>query len=599
MDPAIKNAIDDRRASGKTDEEIIQEFVTSGYPEDVARAHVTEAVVQTGVAIPAPNTATPEPSTDDSLSTPTSHKSIFLPILIGLTLVFVLATGALVALGQINPVAMINGLFGKAPYTSETDLLVGISKDLADTTYADLMLEVGAELLPEDPSLNVQQSEEIDELFSALSMFGVSLPSEGHAKLTLDAEYDFRESKENFDFTGQFRLDVLMEPFIFKGALSVMKVEEKGYFRIDDLPTLFESSLKESGMPLEQWVEIEDVEQIMETQSDPRGFMPLMQVPAPLPLVQNYTDSLQQWGSTVVESANSLKTNPPNRMVANIIQAEPKLPSLSEADQEALARAVIENPPFVFVGEPKMVEGDGDVYFVYEVDLDHGGLASFVELAVESSDDLRDSFDAEEFYEEFTPEFVDKVNQMTELYFHVYADGSFKEYRTESYIQPSDADSVVHLFFRFGFVSLDNAPKIVAPTEVFEKTMEELIAEEEAKQEQARMEARDSSIKFAANRLRTIAEIHYAENGFSYAGFCNTDEVASQVNYINRNLQGALVPTLGGTNQPKIRCNQGQSAYAFATPLPSDPENKLYCIDSTGYADEVDSFAETASSCTE
>ncbi|MDD5606322.1 MAG: type II secretion system protein [Candidatus Pacebacteria bacterium] len=90
----------------------------------------------------------------------------------------------------------------------------------------------------------------------------------------------------------------------------------------------------------------------------------------------------------------------------------------------------------------------------------------------------------------------------------------------------------------------------------------------------ARKRAQDATVEAQLSQIRSIAEIHAMDNDYSYDDLCTqTTPGTYDVAEIQAIAEG--LPTT-------LTCNDGAAAYCVSAPSVSDPDNKIYCLDSTG-----------------
>lgn len=142
--------------------------------------------------------------------------------------------------------------------------------------------------------------------------------------------------------------------------------------------------------------------------------------------------------------------------------------------------------------------------------------------------------------------------------------------------------------FRFEFdmttTRQNDALDITAPEDVHPETLEEIIM---GHVEEARQKGSEASIKQSMHNIRAQAELVYNQDSFSYSEVCANETVQALLFAIVDNYPYSPDTERDGVSAPgKIVCNDTDNAYAIITPLASD-QSISYCIDSTGFADEV------------
>lgn len=612
MRQQIEQAIADRRAIGKSDEDIIAEFVAAGYPVEQARELVrpSQPVPQ---SIPAPTipVATPQaaetnpaPATDYNPAPTTEPKGIRWPLFaaIGggvLAIVVLLA----IVLSRFDGISWLSTLLTGSPYADEGSFTSGLVLTAGNSRYLDLQATAGAEFVSADESLPIKRSPEIDEAFAFLQLLGVEFQSEGHARIGMNGQFDYRD-EEAIEFSADINADVLLEPFIFKAAGSVRQADDRSFVRVTDVPTLFESSIE--WMPLGEWVEVESVTSGLDSgvgvpppgllfQALPTrnvSFDTVMELVRPLRIVSAFEENRPKWSEM---------------LPAQLAQAVPvpEDPTLTEEQIQRLADALVERPPFVFVGEPVRESDEHGRVYVYEVDLEYDNLIHLLALTADGEISTRPVTPdmLADIEDEIPRDVIEQFNELTEMRFFVRSNGDFTGYELETYVQPTDARSALHVYVESHWWPLDEGTNISVPPNVHPQTLEELVEEYERSQPQfpglfgpspaAVSSGQNASIQQSLGNIRSQAEIVYNRNGdFNYSQVCEDAQVQSLMQAAADDGGSGLVFTKNSSSAYYVTCNDSAGAYAVAAPLNTDPEDflattELWCIDSTGFAGRV------------
>ena len=113
---------------------------------------------------------------------------------------------------------------------------------------------------------------------------------------------------------------------------------------------------------------------------------------------------------------------------------------------------------------------------------------------------------------------------------------------------------------------------------------------------------KDASIKQSLSNVRSLAEISYNENNFSYSNVCinaSSNRIVSLLDSAKSKLPSTTKPTnfslgISSTNN-EITCHATAENYAVISPLNLDT---AYCVDSAGFAGIVAADAITANDLT-
>ncbi len=98
----------------------------------------------------------------------------------------------------------------------------------------------------------------------------------------------------------------------------------------------------------------------------------------------------------------------------------------------------------------------------------------------------------------------------------------------------------------------------------------------------ARKSGNDAALKQSMASVRSQAEIHYNENGFSYATFCDSGTLASA----NAALRDSIRNNSSDNTNPV--CTSSADAWAASARISDNPGTtaRYWCVDSTGAARE-------------
>jgi prepilin-type N-terminal cleavage/methylation domain-containing protein len=105
----------------------------------------------------------------------------------------------------------------------------------------------------------------------------------------------------------------------------------------------------------------------------------------------------------------------------------------------------------------------------------------------------------------------------------------------------------------------------------------------------ARQKGADAGIQGNLDTIRTQAEIAAGNNNNSYATICTADSTITNALAAARTASGATAvnTTLATAGTlTTVTCHSNATAWAVEAPLKSDP-TKMWCVDSTGYANSV------------
>lgn len=592
MEDVIIAAIKERVSLGQDKATIIAELQEKGYEAELAEQYYAKATAATpATAIPVPPPVPPVPTAPEasptpvadtvspevaSLATPTKTPG-YVTLGIVCLIISILVAGGYWLYTQVSPVSLTS-FFGAAPYSTETEFTRGILQSSRDLTAHSFNLEYGIYFEPraeDTPVLDTEWSNELEELGDFANF---TLPDEGSISFTAAGLVDARD-QENPEFDIDMQGSVLVEPIAMSMAGSLRLTDKRLYGRIDDLPvsSMFADQYLEelaSAFPLETWVLLLDIAELEEQFGSGLDDMLIPGLPQVLdtetaPALSN--TAVPDWTAAMSASpvmAYGLGSLSPNEEEA-------------EAIAMALYEAAVEETPFVFAGEPVRVERNGERLFEYTIDLRRDRLLAFADALGQKLVGATEDFtirDHEQMMEEL-PDMLpeqsgfDEFNRLVDVVYSVRPDGQIAGFRIESTVT-SPRESVtgqVRLLFEMMVSPQNDGLEITEPADVHPQSLVEM---EEERRKQQVMERHDNSIRWQFNSLRSSAEIHYNESGFSYAGFCDSSDVASLSFWID---------------DLDITCNDSDDAYAVYAPFKL--KEGLYCVDSTGFANSVKTVA--------
>jgi hypothetical protein len=404
------------------------------------------------------------------------------------------------------------------------------------------------------------------------------LPDEGHARFAMTGLVDGRDL-ENPEFDFSMSADVLIEPFIVQAAGSARLADNSLYARVEDMPAMFEPYYEAEGLaPIGTWMLLGTTEELGLTGND-TGLSPLQNIPT-VPMILNAAPTITPIMSELQAALSQLPpavATSPETMMASLASIEfregidgPKIISLLE-----------QYPPLVITGDPELVKTeDGDLY-EYEVVPSLANLLSFVREMPQAIAEL-DSQQTIEAAEALTSEFptqaeLDEALQYFDMFLVVTPAGDFDSFSIRGEVTES-ADTKSKLSYALTY-GLKAAPgqTISVPADVHPGSV---IGEQIKKQEEQRAIRLESSTRLALGNARMQAEIFFSGNQFSYSGFC--EDIAADFRYRRYELDCVTSP-------------DGE-AYRISTVLPTS-ENR-FCVDSTGFSDEVALVPDGTQACT-
>ena len=535
----------------------------------------TETISSSAVPPAAPSVpkAAAEKVADDTTKTksskPTSGRNWGLEI-VGASIVLLLGLAILVFVtGWYRPILSSLG-FSVAPY-DEVTLLPGLMLQAANTDRAQV--ETNFSLVLEQPDASVPVGD--DELFEFLQMIlffsGLGLPEEAHLKINSSATVDNRVSSDA-RFNLQTEADLLFEPFTFRLGGTVRRAEDVLYGRIDRLPPVMTTALQSEGVtvPIGEWVVLPSNEEDYAEFFGPMFLQPML-LPAPSTNTPNFDpmSSPQLFLDTTeplifTRVASHLWTGLTNFSEQVVTQAERPsvfgmtaslgelfvdnlLPGFVPERERAelaqgidlgvdlISRAWQRYPLIEFVTTPYQVVDNGESVYVYEIRPATSNIEPFLRhLIAETEADpnlelVINTAALEDFLENDTEELIaglEAAEQFYDMRVHVRPDGSLQALLLEAAIR-SGLQSFPHQFrlqMHARYTAEFNVPNIEIPSEVYEKTLLEMIQEPLT---QSQNEIEDTIIQLELSSLRTRAQLYYNENDFSYVDFCDSEYVIS------------------------------------------------------------------------
>ena len=584
MTPEIQKAIQDKRLSGVSEEQIIADFVAAGHTEEAVRSYLQPVPVP--VPVPVPDTAQPVPQPETistSLSTPDTtpgNKKLFF-VLAG---VLLFVSVIIFLFSRIESAAWLSSLLGGAPYPTEGTFTGGLVLAGIELKHADFSATGGIDFVPIDENINAQESEYFDGMTELFARMGTGIPSEGYAHFGVKGQIDAR-NMEQPEFAVTTNADVFIEPLFLQMAVSVMQVDEKGYVRIDDVPALYQQFIE--GIPVEQWIEL----------GTEGGFDAIGDSFAPV--IMQHTTQLQDLFAALFFRPNlardlagyAASTNPYN-MLAAVVSADAE-ELFTDQDIDYVVSAIIERPVFVFANGPVRMKGERGAYYEYDVDIHYENLVHlFTVLAEVGGSDVSES-ELEELRSIITLESIDAFNRLTDMKYHVLSNGTFIGIQLDSTIQPAGSDNAIHLFVHADWIELDETSSIQPPSDIHPKTLGEIQGEQYGglyggggllgELNSSRNAGQDAAIKQSMNNMRSQAEISFNVIGFSYENVCEDAAMQLVLDSVKENSGSIAVENNSPSSLGFVTCNDSADAYAMTAPLVTE-FGEMWCIDSTGYA---------------
>ena len=382
------------------------------------------------------------------------------------------------------------------------------------------------------------------------------LPAEVRAKfgVTAGSEWDAEESswKFNLDFEGDFG------DLTYKVNGDVLKKEDIYYFRINNIPSLFMSSL-----PIEkgEWVKVDPAASSTDT-----GYRSLSSYTSQLTSAEeNYKEYREEW-----------------------VMFMKKV--VTFADEEKLVR---------FKSEPKSEKIDGRQLYRYELETNKEAILPFYEKVVAEAGNgsytlyekmfndpgVLEYLKSEEFSQVF-----DYMNENITYTLWVDAKGYPARVEYSMRIVPPDTatqleDKQVRITWVVALSDINKPVEIEVPEDA--RPLEEILEETNANRDN--VSGLSSSV--ARSNLMSLAvqaELHYDSNNNSYStrqfplGACAS--VAGTLFGNTKVYESLLAATRNSAGS--ATCSATANTYAVSVPLP-DLDGYSWCVDSTGVSKQI------------
>ncbi|MCA9356639.1 hypothetical protein KC872_00360, partial [Candidatus Kaiserbacteria bacterium] len=457
-----------------------------------------------------------------------------------------------------------SGLLSSAPYKNEGEMITGLVSTSYQMKAFSFNTDYNVELQPRAPETLVYENSDLDSL-SKLS--GQEIPTEGNLNFSISGLVDIRD-ETNPEFDLDMNLNALLEPFIIQLGAGVRLTEGNLYAKITDIPAMFKSQMP-MEIPVDTWILLASAEEKDRFMED---IPVLKQTLKPVESLFSGLNStlfanLLLVGEDSVLSKNGFAVN----QLASGVQALGLQTSAMTDDQKHMVEytvaALEQNPPIKFVSDPKKIVKDGETLYEYEVDVDYDNLMTFINSMAEESHSvygrgedisvLMGEIPSREDFEVF--------NELVDLKFTFRTDGSIQGVYVGSVFVPGGGEvkAQVDVKFETTFGHNNEAIDITMPDNVHPKSLSDMFSE---MQKQYQQDNYDMTVKVELTRMRSMAELIYNENDYSYASVCS--ELRSNPIY--------TVAT---------ECSANDSEYVIYTALLYEPT--YFCIDSTGAAWEV------------
>lgn len=484
--------------------------------------------------------------------------------------------------------------FGSAPY-DEVTLLPGVLLQSAKTDQAKVSSKFSLVLEEPDTSVPVGDDEFFEGLQMLLLFSGLGLPEEAHMKIKTEVTIDNRIG-DDVEFDLRTEADLLFEPFTFRAGASLRRVAETLYGRVDRLPPVMLATLESEGIqvPTGQWVILPSTEEDFEQFFGP-SLQPTL---TPMPISpqgggsssgpQLFFDSAQRfilaglndyfWNSVTTFAGQVVagtQTAPSAALTANLGQLVlDNLPDYFTTEErehvseavDILAQAWRQYPLIEFVTDPYRISDNGESVYVYEIQPATYNIDPFLRqiiTGIEASTLPGDEIDVEEIKEFLAVELdelitiLETIEPFYDLRMHVRADGTLQALILDAAVR-SGVDSFPHQFrlhMSSRYIAEEIVEDVAVPTDIYEKTLLEIIAES---MYEAQQNARDAVAMQAISTVDFLAQMYYIENEFSFIGLCDS------VDYVQ------TADSFAQEANVNIRCFSASDEYAFMTLLSGD-----------------------------
>lgn len=606
MDQATKDAVKERLSLGYTEEKIINELMSAGYPKELAAAvykEVTEesqaknpvieseAIVVEEKDLPevTENTISNEvvsgPETDNSPQEDATYQSEAVesskeedeyvpfnrqfatskktktPVIIGIVALVLLISGLIygVAFGGFSAVKnLFDSMFSSAPYATEGEMVSGLMDSVQQMKAFSFNSDYEVKLEPRSPDTPVLEDRDLAEL----SRNG--LPAEGNLSLVLSGLIDTRD-KENPEFDVDVNMNALMEPFAINLGGSVRLTEGNLYGKVTDLPGLFEANLP-FEIPLDTWL------LLMSTNDNP--FIDNMDIPLLREALESTRPVLTELSQSpfanllLLGSRSAVSDKFGISQMASGVQALGLQTSgMSDKQKQTVEVAVKilkENPPIKFVSGPTKMKIDGETVYEYGIDLDYDNIVAFGEALVEETNRLYNRKEKVEDLIEVLPtrEKFDTINELVDIRFNFRSDGTIQKVFVGSVFVPGSeqAKAQVNMSFATTYGRQNDAINISIPENIHPVSIKDMVEEKEKERKILRY---DASMMQELSNMRSYAEISYNSIGYTYEYVCSD---------LRANKQFTVA----------IECFAKNSEYMIYSPFLN--KEGVFCVDSTGAA---------------
>lgn len=492
--PELQAAVRERIQLGQERTTILQELREAGYSVAEAEAIYTAVASERGVsdgeagAPPAP--AAPDTSASYESAAPAAAPTFFSrhPFLAVGSIVLLLSIGGVVAASawlDMSGWRSYISFLGSAPY-DEVTLLPGIIDDLSDTTTAsvDSRFRVAWE-----PRSDVAHEAFLD-MFLALDSLGEfigGIPDEAYAESRVLTRLDARD-EDDIRSHVEGSLEINFDIMQLEMAGSVRQIDTTVYGRIDEFPAMLNAEL--GDVPTNTWIELFNEETLEDLDAVPRNvptipgmsWSNLFHNPALAQLTQ------PEWLTALQPVVASGQTHSQLAQAMNFPAVEEgedtpdPFAELDEETREAATDAVIQAwktaPLITFTEAPQRERIDGETVYVYNLMLNAVNLETYLNTLRTELEDHPDLVSQLPTARELPDAvMIDQFNELVDVVVTVRPDGSLHGMSVGSVITSPDKDfpNQINISLNARYEELGDDMRIDVPTEVHEKTLEELL----------------------------------------------------------------------------------------------------------------------------
>lgn len=481
-----------------------------------------------------------------------------------------------------------------APYSTEQELFSGLIDDSKQLTAYGFNFDLDWAIGKKSADTPLLSKEVVgSDLLDGLAEMMRDGFREADLKIYASGLLDLRV-KEKPEFDVSLGFNFLAEPILMNMAGSMRLVNGNLYGKIDKFPANLAPYIPD--IPNNTWI------LMFETDNG----LPFFEANTIFPLLEATnlsTSSLEEILrsdvlrlATLPLTAGSIpkpNLNSQSAQLGGIPMVDTSTPTIKRVLEDR-AMALLKEYPLLTIVNTQSVKEEGEVLYRYEVDFNATNLMIYFNAMFEEISSLVDpdypvyALDKSELEEEAKQviAFIEDLNRWSTVLIDVRPDGSMSGYNFYGKVafDHPELDREISFSMKSKLTKQDDGMKILPPTDLHPKTLEEIV---ESEWEKVRADVNDASIKQSLSHTQGYAEIAYTKNGNSYATVCEDNQInriftaMQENNYTPSYVRGV---ERDGTSGPgRIVCNDQKDSYAIVAPLASDPD-VFWCVDSSGFS---------------